>query len=349
MPGQPLRAAVTVLKRRTLIKNRLPLRSTIAARPGEGQTRRELSIMRIKPTTNPHTGPGPCRAFTLIELLVVIAIIAILAALLLPALTKAKAKAQGVQCFNNHKQLALGWRLYAEDSREVMTYASTANNTQKPPSSDATDPDNYAWSGAHMDFTAGNLANWDPNYDMKRRPLWPYVKSTAIYKCPADHSMIDVNGVSKPRILTMSMNLYMGGFAPARGSGQCGNDGGWGFADAYNVFCKMPGITMPSMIFVFLDMREDRVNWSNFMADMSGYSPPNPSQYQFTSDLPGMYHNLAAGFSFADGHSEMHRWKDSRTMPPLVIGAVDPLASSSTPAPGSVDVAWLQDHSTRPK
>ena len=85
------------------------------------------------------------------------------------------------------------------------------------------------------------------------------------------------------------------------------------------------------------------------MTDMTGYSPNNPGAYQFTSDLPGAYHNRAAGFSFADGHSEMKKWIDNRTTPPLIIGAVDPLASSTTPAPNSSDVAWLQDHSTRPK
>jgi prepilin-type N-terminal cleavage/methylation domain-containing protein len=293
--------------------------------------------------------PHELRGFTLIELLVVIAIIAILAALLLPALIKAKAKAQAVQCFNNHKQLALGWRMYAEDNYERLTYASTANRAPKIPSADPTDPDNYAWSGAHMDFIGGNRANWDPEYDMKRRPLWPYVKSVPLYKCPADRSVVTFNQVPHPRILTMSMNLYVGGFAPLKGWGQCGNEGGWPFAKDYMVYCKLTDISVPSKIFVFLDMREDRVNWSNFMTDMSGYSPTDPSKYKFTTDLPGSYHNLAAGFSFADGHSETHRWKDSRTTPPLVTGAVDPLATDSTPAPGSVDIAWLQDHSTRRK
>jgi prepilin-type N-terminal cleavage/methylation domain-containing protein/prepilin-type processing-associated H-X9-DG protein len=279
--------------------------------------------------------------FTLIELLVVIAIIAILAALLLPALSGAKAKSQGIMCLNNHKQLALAWRMYAEDSADRITYASTAGNTLKPPSTDPTDPDNYAWSGAHMDNNGGNRANWDPAYDMQRRPLWPYVKNVAVYRCPSDRSTVMVGNVAKPRILTMSMNLYVGGFAP-------GTDGGWGFADAYKIFGKLTAIVPPDKIFVFLDMREDRVNWSNFMADMTGYSPVNPPSYAWTTDLPGMYHNKAAGFSMADGHSEMRRWRDPRTTPPLVPGA-DPLAVSSTPAPGSVDVAWVQDHSTRLK
>ena len=306
--------------------------------------------MKMRPLRNQHTGLGQHRAFTLIELLVVIAIIAVLAALLLPALAKAKSKAQGVQCLNNHKQLALGWRLYAEDNVDWITYASTANSTARPPTANPADPDNYAWSGAHMDFNGANRANWDPNYDMVKRPLWPYIKQQGVYKCPADHSTVVFNQVTYPRILTMSMNLYVGGFAPIPGTdpGRAGTDGHWPFADPYMVYPRITSITVPSMIFVFLDMREDRVNWSNFMTDMTGYSPPNPSAYSFTSDLPGMYHNMAAGFSFADGHSEMRRWRDPRTTPPLQDGG-NPTGVSSTPAPNSVDVAWLQDHSTRPK
>src|SRR5512138_602632 len=84
--------------------------------------------------------------------------------------------------------------------------------------------------------------------------------------------------------------------------------------------------------FVFLDMREDRVNWGNFMTDMRGW-PDTPALYRFTSDLPGFYHHLACGFSFADGHSEIRRWRDSRTTPPLIRGSVDPLGIQETRSP----------------
>ena len=288
---------------------------------------------------------APQKGFTLIELLVVIAIIAILAAMLIPALSKAKQKAQGIGCMNDHRQLGLAWRMYAEDSNDVLTYASTSGAANNP-------HDVFAWSGAHMDFDPNNRANWDPSVDMIKRPLWKYVKTAAVFKCPSDHSTVTVAGVTKPRLLTMSMNLYVGGFAPdVNDPSPYGNDGGWSFAAPYSIYSKLSlisGISPPSKIFVFLDMREDRVNWSNFMTDMTGYSPPNPGAYKFTSDMPGMYHNNAGGFSFADGHSEIKRWLDPRTTPPLQDGG-NPLAATSTPSPNNPDVAWLQDHSTRPK
>src|SRR5262249_8968327 len=151
----------------------------------------------MTPPQSQKTPLNPSRevpGFTLIELLVVIAIIAILAAMLLPALSRAKLKAQGIQCMNNHRQLTQAWRLYAEDNIDVIPFASTANRQPKVMSNDPLDPDNYAWSGAHMDWDAGNRANWDPNVDMTRRPLWPYTKSQPIYKCPADYSTIDAFG-----------------------------------------------------------------------------------------------------------------------------------------------------------
>jgi prepilin-type N-terminal cleavage/methylation domain-containing protein/prepilin-type processing-associated H-X9-DG protein len=274
-----------------------------------------------------HTTGG----FTLIELLVVIAIIAILAGLLLPGLAKAKQKAQGIMCMNNHRQLALAWRMYTDDNRDTLPFASE----------DDANPSTYpaTWVTGTMDFDPANRSNWDPEKDIKKSPLWPYCGNNLnIWRCPNDKSMLKVQGELKPRVRSMSMNVYLGGWG--------GTDGGWGWGRTWKFYYKMSDIIdpPPSQMFVLLDMREDSIDMGNFATDMSGY-PNAPGQYGFF-DLPGFYHNGANGFSFADGHSEIRKWRDPRTTPPMVKGRY---VNDGFRSPNNQDVAWLQERSSRPK
>jgi prepilin-type processing-associated H-X9-DG protein len=240
---------------------------------------------------------------------------------------------------NNHRQLLLAWRMYVDDNREVLPFVKA---------------DPYAWVNGWLDYSSAP-DNWDINHDITQSILWPYCgKNPNIFKCPSDQSVVNVRGMKMPRVRSMSMINWVGG----RGNGSGGlAPMNWsqtaygdrpGEARIYRKSSDMvdPG---PSKTAVFLDEREDSINDGMFVVAMEGAppspgAPPNPAAYGIV-DYPAAYHGGAGGFSFADGHSLLKRWQDSRTMPPLMKGANYDFAFKSTP--NNPDVAWMQEHSTR--
>jgi prepilin-type processing-associated H-X9-DG protein len=258
--------------------------------------------------------------------------------LLLPALSKAKQKAQGTYCMNNEKQLALAAIEYADD-----------NNDHWIPNFPGQDPN---WVVGKMDWNASNPDN--TNYMLLVDPihsvLGQYIKNYKIFHCPSDPSYVQGEG---QRVRSVSASQSVGTVYASTGQLSAGDNvnGQWlpganvgaNLQTTWRTFGRTSDMTIPdpSRLFIFLDEHPDSINDPQFAVQMAYVGP-----FAKIIDVPASYHNGAGGFSFCDGHAEVHRWIGSTIQKPVVNGGAN-IGNNAQPANDSaVDVLWLQQRAS---
>jgi prepilin-type N-terminal cleavage/methylation domain-containing protein/prepilin-type processing-associated H-X9-DG protein len=262
-------------------------------------------------------------AFTLVELLVVIGIIAILASLLLPTLSKAKAQAKRVQCLNNQRQLGLTWVLYAGDYGESLV----PNGGRQPSDRETATLWVLGWFHSFIPAFTNRVYLLDPKF----AAFANYIQTAPTYKCPSDQeSYLQSKGHPIPQVRSYALNVYLAP-VPAFFPYVTGPD---------RVFHKTTDLASPAEIFAFQDVNPQNICTPAFITTMPGNGPDGFFHY------PATHHNRAGVVSFADGHVETHRWLDPRTFATVPLGQKLP---HDRPNPKNMDLAWLRQHASEPK